>query len=114
MLFRSIISIVAMVLILIYFVTSADSAIFVLGMVSENGNQYPSKKIKIIWGVIIAAVAAVLLVTGGLKGLQSALVATAIPLSILLLFLCYSMYKGLSADVDSSSVTISTEKASKK
>lgn len=106
-----IISIVAMVLILIYFVTSADSAIFVLGMVSENGNQYPSKKIKIIWGVIIAAV---LLVTGGLKGLQSALVATAIPLSILLLFLCYSMYKGLSADVDSSSVTISTEKASKK
>ncbi|WP_257350343.1 BCCT family transporter [Pseudalkalibacillus decolorationis] len=88
-------SILAMVLVLIFFITSADSAIFVLGMISENGNPNPTHTTKIIWGVVIAAVSAVLIMTGGLSGLQSALVATSIPLAILMLFMCYSTYKGL-------------------
>lgn len=88
-------SILGMVLVLIFFVTSADSAIFVLGMVSENGNPNPSNLTKIIWGIVIAAISAVLIATGGLQGLQSALVATAIPLAILMLVICYSTIKGL-------------------
>jgi glycine betaine transporter len=92
-------SILAMVLVLIFFITSADSAIFVLGMISENGNPNPSHTTKIIWGVIIAAVSAVLIMTGGLSGLQSALVATSIPLAILMLFMCYSTYKGLTNEL---------------
>src|SRR5699024_5051059 len=93
-----IISIVGMVLIFIFFITSADSAIFVMGMMSENGNQNPRTFTKLTWGVIIALVSAVLLVTGGLEGLQSALVAMAVPLSIVLLSMCYSMFKGLKKD----------------
>jgi glycine betaine transporter len=92
-------SILAMVLVLIFFITSADSAIFVLGMISENGNPNPSQSTKIIWGVIIAAVSAVLIMTGGLSGLQSALVATSIPLAVLMLFMCYSTYKGLTNEL---------------
>jgi glycine betaine transporter len=92
-------SILAMVLVLIFFITSADSAIFVLGMISENGNPNPSHTTKIIWGVIIAAVSAVLIMTGGLSGLQSALVATSIPLAVLMLFMCYSTYKGLTNEL---------------
>ena len=94
-----VLSVLAMVLVLIFFITSADSAIFVLGMISENGNPNPSHKTKIIWGVVIAAISTVLIVTGGLKGLQSALVATAIPLAILMLFMCYSTYKGLKGEL---------------
>ncbi|MDQ1000585.1 glycine betaine transporter [Neobacillus niacini] len=92
-------SILAMVLVLIFFITSADSAIFVLGMISENGNPNPTQTTKIIWGVIIAAVSAVLIMTGGLSGLQSALVATSIPLAVLMLVMCYSTYKGLTNEL---------------
>lgn len=92
------ISIVGMVLIFTFFITSADSAMFVLGMISENGNQNPANITKITWGVVIAVVSALLVVTGGLDGLQSSLVAMAVPLSILLLGMCYSMYKGLRMD----------------
>lgn len=88
-------SVLAMVLVLVFFITSANSAVFVLGMISENGNPNPSHSTKIIWGIVIAAVSAVLIMTGGLSGLQSALVATSIPLAILMLVMCYSTYKGL-------------------
>lgn len=92
--------ILAMVLVLIFFITSADSAIFVLGMISENGNPNPTQTTKIIWGVVTAAISMVLIMTGGLKGLQSALVATAIPLAILMLIMCYSTYKGLKDELN--------------
>ncbi|ELX8379140.1 BCCT family transporter [Providencia stuartii] len=91
--------ILAMVLVMVFFITSANSAVFVLGMVSENGNPNPTHITKTIWGVIIAAIAIVLIITGGLSGLQSALVATAIPLSILMLIMCYSTYKGLNEEI---------------
>ncbi|MFS0576358.1 BCCT family transporter [Sporosarcina sp. 179-K 3D1 HS] len=88
-------SILAMVLVLVFFITSANSAVFVLGMISENGNPNPSHLTKIIWGVVIAAISVVLIMTGGLAGLQSALVATAIPIAVLMLVMCYSTYVGL-------------------
>src|SRR5699024_8943744 len=90
-----IISIVGMILIFTFFITSADSAMFVLGMMSENGNLNPTNVTKLTWGIIIGAVSAILIITGGLEGLQSALVAMAVPLAILLLSMCYSMYKEL-------------------
>ncbi|MED0667857.1 BCCT family transporter [Pseudobacillus badius] len=88
-------SVLAMVLVLIFFITSANSAVFVLGMISENGNPNPAHRTKIVWGVVIAAISVVLIMTGGLQGLQSALVATAVPLAVLMLVMCYSTYKGL-------------------
>ncbi|MCT7654448.1 BCCT family transporter [Oceanimonas sp. NS1] len=95
----TLLSILAMVLVLVFFVTSANSAVFVLGMVSENGNPNPSSVTKVIWGVVIAGISAVLIMTGGLSGLQSALVATALPLSVLMLLMCYSTYKGLNEEI---------------
>ncbi|MDM5455166.1 BCCT family transporter [Peribacillus simplex] len=92
-------SILAMVLVLVFFITSANSAVFVLGMFSENGNPNPSHSIKMIWGAVIAAISIVLIMTGGLAGLQSALVATAVPLAVLMLVMCYSTYKGLKAEI---------------
>ncbi|HLR63793.1 MAG TPA: BCCT family transporter [Lentibacillus sp.] len=93
-----VISIVGMVLIFTFFITSADSAMFVLGMMSENGNQNPKNFTKLTWGIIVGLVSAILIVTGGLAGLQSALVAMGVPLAILLLSMCYGFYKGLQQD----------------
>lgn len=92
-------SVLAMVLVMIFFITSANSAVFVLGMISENGNPNPRTSTKVIWGVVIAGIAMVLIMTGGLSGLQSALVATALPLSVLMLLMCYSTYKGLKEEI---------------
>ncbi|HEY9576600.1 MAG TPA: BCCT family transporter [Pseudobacillus sp.] len=92
-------SVLAMVLVLVFFITSANSAVFVLGMISENGNPDPAHRTKIIWGIVIAAISVVLIMTGGLQGLQSALVATAVPLAVLMLVMCYSTYKGLQEEL---------------
>lgn len=98
--------VLAMVLVLVFFITSANSAVFVLGMISENGNPNPRTSTKVIWGVVIAGIAMVLMMTGGLSGLQSALVATALPLSVLMLLMCYSTYKGLKEEVEGSATLV--------
>lgn len=92
-------SILTMVLVMIFFITSANSALFVLGMVSENGNPNPSNKVKVIWGIVIGAISTVLIITGGLAGLQSALVAMSIPLAVMMLAICVSTYKGLKSEL---------------
>lgn len=92
-------SILTMVLVMIFFITSANSALFVLGMVSENGNPDPSPRVKIIWGVVIGAISTVLIISGGLSGLQSALVAMSIPLAVMMLAMCVSIYKGLKEEI---------------
>ena len=64
-------AIVATILIITFFVTSADSATFVLGMMSSNGDLNPTNKVKNLWGVLQSVIAVILLLTGGLKGLQT-------------------------------------------
>lgn len=92
-------SILTIVLVMIFFITSANSALFVLGMVSENGNPNPSHRVKIIWGLVIGAISSVLIVSGGLAGLQSALVSMSVPLAVMMLVMCISTYKGLKSEL---------------
>ncbi|MEI3614174.1 BCCT family transporter [Pseudogracilibacillus sp. SO30301A] len=87
--------IVTIVLIGTFFITSADSATFVMGMQTTNGMLHPPNQIKAIWGVIQAAAAVVLLWSGGLNGLQSAAIASAFPFAVILIFLMISLHKGL-------------------
>lgn len=84
------ISIIATILILTFFVSSADSATFVLGMFSSNGSMTPSTKVKLIWGILQALVAISLLVSGGLEGLQTMSIVTALPFSIVLIMMIIS------------------------
>ncbi|SIS77054.1 glycine betaine transporter [Salimicrobium salexigens] len=62
-------SIIAMLLIGTFFITSADSATFVLGMQTTNGSLNPPKTVKFAWGIAQSTVAAVLLYTGGTAGI---------------------------------------------
>ncbi len=94
-------SLAAMVSIVIFFVTSADSASVVMAGLSERGNPTPSRWSTITWGVALAAIASVLLVAGGsvaLSGLQSLVIITALPFSLVLMLVMVAWTKDLSRD----------------
>jgi glycine betaine transporter len=88
-------SVLAIFLISTFFITSADSATFVLGMQTRHGTLHPSSLIKLVWGVIIAAAAAILLYSGGLEGLQTASIIAAFPFAFILIFMMVALYKAL-------------------
>jgi len=82
-------SIIATILIGTYFITSANSATFVMGMLTSYGNLDPSRNVKITWGVFEGLIAAILLLAGGLSALQTAAIASAFPFMI---FMCFSIW----------------------
>lgn len=91
----TLLSVIMMLLIVIFLVTSADSAVFVLGMMSSDGSLNPSRVVKVIWGVLMAAITAVLIVSSGLKGLQTASLVSALPFTIILILISISLFKSI-------------------
>ncbi|WP_339252337.1 BCCT family transporter [Sporosarcina sp. FSL W8-0480] len=90
-----IISIVAVILISSFFITSADSATFVLGMQSTYGSLTPSNSVKITWGVIQSTIAVILLSVNGLTALQNTIIIAALPFSFIMLLMIISLIKAL-------------------
>ncbi len=91
----TVLSIVAITLIGTFFITSADSATFVLGMQTTYGSLNPGANVKLTWGIIQSAMAAVLLYTGGLQALQNVLILAALPFSIIMILMTVSFYKAI-------------------
>ncbi len=89
----AILSVLTVALITTFFVTSADSATFVLGMQTTGGKLNPSNRIKITWGLILVASTLVLMYSGGLAGLQTAIIVSALPLAFIILVMCYGLIK---------------------
>ncbi|MFD8145075.1 BCCT family transporter [Streptomyces sp. NPDC059708] len=89
---------VAMALVMTYFITSADSASLVMGSLTSRGSLHPPTWLVVTWGVLMAAVAAVLLVAGGLKSLQTATILVALPFVIVMLLLCWALLRELRED----------------
>lgn len=87
--------ILSIVLISTFFITSADSATFVIGMQTTNGMLNPPMKIKLTWGMIQAGAATVLLWSGGLNALQTASIVSAFPFVFILLSMIFSLLKAL-------------------
>lgn len=85
-------------IIAIFFITSADSATFVMAMLTSGGELNPSAGLKITWGLIVGAVAIALMVAGGLSALQTASIAAAFPFMIVMFAMCASMIKAFSTD----------------
>lgn len=88
-------TLITVLLLGVFFITSADSATYVLSMMTSNGNLFPPASKKIIWGLIESTTAAILLLSGGLEALQKMSIAAALPLTIIMLFLIRSLIKGL-------------------
>jgi glycine betaine transporter len=91
-------SIIAMLLVSVFFITSADSASFVLGSMSTGGALNPSMVVKFVWGIIIAAFAAVVLLAGGLEALQKVAIIAAVPFALIMIAMCFSLYRALSRE----------------
>ena len=87
-------SVVAMLVIITFFVTSADSATFVLGSLSSGGSD-PIRAVTVVWGLIISACAAVLLLAGGLEAVQTASILAAFPFLLVLVGAAVSLFIGL-------------------
>ncbi|WP_346235495.1 BCCT family transporter [Lysinibacillus telephonicus] len=96
----SFLGILGFAVVAIYYITVADTATFVLGMLSEGGTLNPSNKIKMTWGIIQSAVAAVLLLDGGLNVLQTASILAALPFAFIMIIMCYSLQKGLKNELE--------------
>lgn len=85
----------AVFLIAIFFVTGADSASIVMGMLSEQGNEEPRRGTVIFWGVATGLIAAVLLFADGLSALQTGVIIVGFPFLLVLIGLCVSLWKSL-------------------
>ncbi|TWT24770.1 BCCT family transporter [Planomicrobium sp. CPCC 101110] len=92
-------AIVAILLVSTFFITSADSATFVLGMQSTNGSLLPSNQIKILWGIAQSLVAAILLSVGGLTAVQNTIIIAALPFSFIIILMVIALFKALSAEL---------------
>ncbi|SDO27148.1 glycine betaine uptake BCCT transporter [Alkalicoccus daliensis] len=88
-------SVIAITLIATFFITSADSGTFILGMQTTNGSLTPPKTVKLIWGLMLSATASILLFTGGLEGLENAMIVAALPFSIIMILMTWSLIKSL-------------------
>lgn len=93
-----VLSIIAILLVTTFFITSADSATFVLGMQSTNGSLHPANAVKLTWGVAQSLIAVILLSAGGLDALQTALIISAFPFSFIMLMMMGSFYKAINLE----------------
>lgn len=91
-------SILVLVVIFIFFVTSADSGIIVMNSISTNNAAKSPKWQLVFWGALLALLALVLLNAGGLQSLQTMTLITSLPFSVIMLLFCYSLFKGLIID----------------
>ncbi len=91
-------SIVAMFVVVAFFVTSSDSGSLVIDMLASGGRTQTSKAQRVFWALLEGAVAGVLLLTGGLAALQTAAIATGLPFAAVLVVMAFSLLKALRVD----------------
>ncbi len=88
----------ATLLLATWFITSSDSGTLVITTMVSMGSDNPPYKFRIMWGMGEGIVAAVLLAAGGLKALQTASIAAALPVSVIMLLMTYGLLKSLMED----------------
>ena len=82
-------------LIMTFFVTSSDSGSLVIDIITSGGNEDPPVWQRVFWAVAEGAVAAALLLAGGLSALQTASIISALPFACVMFLMCFGLYKGL-------------------
>lgn len=92
-------STLAVLLVAIFFITSSDSGSLVVDSIAAGGETETTTSQRVFWCALEGIVAASLLVAGGLGALQSVTIASALPFSIVILVLVWSLFKGMRADL---------------
>ncbi|WP_240452376.1 BCCT family transporter [Virgibacillus sp. YIM 98842] len=98
--FSLILSIATLVIITIFFVTSANSATYVLGVFASKGDLDPKNSVLITWGLLIAGIAASFLFSGGLDGLEAMSIISAVPFIFLMIVMVFSIHRFVKRDKD--------------
>jgi choline-glycine betaine transporter len=95
-------AILVIVLVSIFFVSGADAASIVMGTLSQGGSVHPKRNVVIFWGVLMGAVAIVMLLVGNggdaLSGLQNLTIIVAAPFAVVMIGLCWSLWRDLRTD----------------
>lgn len=91
-------SLIAILVIVIFFITSADSGIFVINSIASQGKSTFPRWQSILWGSMLAVLAIGLLYSGGLEALQTMTVITALPFSLIMVVMAFCLLRGLWVD----------------
>ena len=90
---------VSLVVISLFFITSADSGIYVLNNIASRDKSLAAPRWQaVMWGILMSVVSIVLMQSGGLANLQAMTLLVALPFAMLMLLMCFSLWKGLNAD----------------
>ena len=92
------VSMLAVLMVVEFFVTSADSGALVVDMLASSGKGHSPLWQRVFWSVTMGAVAIALLLANGLKALQAATIASALPFAVILLFAIWGLFKALGLD----------------
>lgn len=95
----SITSLLATILVITFFVTSSDSGSLVIDMLTSDGEEDSPVWQRIFWALAEGAVAATLLLSGGLTSLQTATIASALPFAVIMLLMCWGLLRALRIEV---------------
>ena len=100
-------SLIATLLVITFFITSADSGALVIDMITSGGAENPPVWQRIFWAVCAGVIASVLLVAGGLEALQAAVITSALPFTVILVFICYGLFRALQMEQEDASGDLS-------
>lgn len=90
---------IAVLLITLFFVTSADSGAYVVDAIASRGHPQSPVWQRLFWAVVLGVTAVVLLLAGGLKALQAMTLVTALPVAAIMVLLCIGLWRGMKADL---------------
>jgi glycine betaine transporter len=91
-------SVVAILLVVMFFVSGADANTYVLSMMTSHGSLNPRRSVLILWGILTGVTAVVLMLAGGLTALQNTVIVTSFPFLVIIAGLAVSFWKELAAD----------------
>ncbi|WP_152354113.1 BCCT family transporter [Brachybacterium subflavum] len=91
-------SVLGIILVAIFFITSSDSGSLVVDMLASGGHPNPPIWSRVVWAVLEGFLAIALLLSGGLESLQAGSLVTALPFCIILLLMCVALVKALGLD----------------
>jgi len=81
--------------VILFFVTSSDSASMVADIIASGGSPNPTTGTRLFWGILEGVLAAVLLLAGGLRALQTGSITLGLPFCIIVILMCFSLLRGL-------------------
>ncbi|MFC7465464.1 BCCT family transporter [Brachybacterium sp. GCM10030252] len=99
--FASVMPLLIMAILAIFFITAADSASVVMGILTTRGSSNPPKVLVVFWGLVMAGIAVVMLLLGNesaLQGLQSLVIVTAVPFAVVMLLIVVAWFRELRTD----------------